>query len=208
MNIIAWLTDIMLQLLNYINGFTGNYGLSIIILTVVINTLLFPLTSISIKQMGAMQKIQPKMKEIQTKYKDDPKQMQKEIMDLYKKEKVNPFGGCLPMLLKIPFFLALFFALKDSNISQGFLWLSSLSLPDKTMIMPIAIGITTYLSQKSMPNVASGDAYNATKTMNTMMPFLIAAISVGFPSGVQLYWVVANLVAYLQQAYIQSRMPA
>lgn len=128
------LVDIMIQALNFFYTISGsNYGYAIIFLTIAINMALYPLTLSSIVQMSALQRVQPKVKELQTKLKDEPQKMQKEIMELYKKEKVNPMGGCLPMLVKIPFFIALFFALQSqefineiSNPSKGasFLWIT------------------------------------------------------------------------------------
>ena len=107
-----FLSKIMLEVLQFFYAIGGhNYGLAIIWLTVAVNLALYPLTLSSTKQMSAMQKIQPKMKKLQEKYKDDPKTMQKETMDMYKSEGVNPLGGCLPVLLKIPFFIGLFWAL-------------------------------------------------------------------------------------------------
>lgn len=128
------LVDIMIQALNFFYTISGsNYGYAIIFLTIAINMALYPLTLSSTVQMSALQRVQPKVKDLQKKLKDEPQKMQKEIMELYKKEKVNPMGGCLPMLVKIPFFIALFFALQSqefineiSSPSKGasFLWIT------------------------------------------------------------------------------------
>jgi YidC/Oxa1 family membrane protein insertase len=201
----------MLVALNFFYTITGNYGLAVIFLTVAINFALYPLTLSSIVQMASMQRIQPKIAELQKKHKDEPGKMQKEMMELYKREKVNPFGGCLPMLLKIPFFIALFLALQSKefiaiisqpNINASFLWIGSLAKPDPTYILIILIAITTYLSQKTMP--ASNNQQMA--GMTYVMPFFIAFISISFPSGVQIYWVISNLVAVAQQWYIVKSM--
>jgi len=279
------LTDFMLQALNFFYNISGNnYGYAIIFLTIAINMALYPLTLSSIVQMAAMQRVQPKVQEIQKKLKEQPEKMQKEIMELYKKEKVNPLGGCLPMLIKIPFFIALFFVLQSqefigviSNPAKGasFLWITgrvserqfvkaetvgglenagiliideklsrekgqkmfvwspksnkdknglegelkaakiedkeainetrkawertpSLARPDPLMIFIVLIALTTYFSQKTMPGSASQQAGG----MLYFMPLFIAVISISFPSGVQLYWVVSNLVAIAQQVLI------
>ena len=201
----------MLVSLNFFYTITGNYGLAIILLTIAINFALYPLTLSSIVQMASMQRIQPKISELQKKYKDEPGKMQKEMMELYKREKVNPFGGCLPMLLKIPFFIALFLALQSKefvaiisqpNINASFLWISNLAKPDPTYILIVLIAITTYLSQKTMP--ASSNQQMA--GMTYIMPFFIAFISIAFPSGVQIYWVISNVVAVAQQWYIVGSM--
>src|SRR3989339_1535080 len=201
-----YLSNIMLEILKFFYAIGGhNYGLAIIWLTVAVNIALYPLTLSSIQQMSAMQRIQPRMQELQKKHKEEPQKLQKEMMDLYKSEKVNPLGGCLPVLLKIPFFLALFFALQSKEFmaiatSSQFLWMSNIVKPDPTYIMIALIGISTWLSQKSMPT--SPDQNQA---MLVIMPFFIAFISISFPAGVQIYWVVSNAMGWLQQEYILRR---
>lgn len=202
------LTDAIIQGLNFFYSLTGNYGIAIIFLTIAINIALYPLSLSSIVQMAAMQKIQPKIQEIQKRLKDKPQELQKELMEVYKKEKVNPFGGCLPMLLKIPFFIGFFMALQSTEflaiianpkINASFLWMPNLAKPDHLYIMIALIAITTYYAQKTMPG-SKGNEQMA--MMNNIMPFFIAFISIGFPSGVQLYWVVSNALSVLQQWYI------
>jgi YidC/Oxa1 family membrane protein insertase len=202
-----YLTEMMLEILKffYVVG-GGNYGLAIVWLTVAVNIALYPLTLTSIQQMAAMQRVQPRMQDLQKKHKEDPKKLQQEMMDLYKSEGVNPLGGCLPMLLKIPFFLALFFALQSKEfialIGQGasFLWMADIAKPDATYILAALIGITTWMSQRSMPSTpGQGQA------MLWMMPIFITFISVPFPAGVQIYWVVSNLMGWGQQAYIMGK---
>ncbi|MFC1571713.1 YidC/Oxa1 family membrane protein insertase [Candidatus Margulisiibacteriota bacterium] len=210
-----FMSNIMLDILRFFYAIGGhNYGLAIIWLTVAVNLALYPLTLSSIKQMSAMQKIQPRMQELQKKHKDEPQKLQKETMDLYKSEGVNPLGGCLPVLLKIPFFLALFFALQSKEFlallaepgaGASFLWVTDLSKPEMLMIagakiptFAILIGITTYLMQKTMPTAQTGQ----TQIMTMIMPFFIAFISIRFPVGVQLYWLVSNAMAGVQQYYI------
>ncbi len=203
-----WFVDIILQGLNFFYSFTVNYGLSVIFLTIAINIALYPLTLSSIVQMAAMQKIQPKLQALQKKHKDNPQELQKELANLYKTEKVNPFGGCLPMLLKIPFFIGFFMALQDKRfldiiakpeVNGAFLWLPNLAKPDHTYIMIALIALTTYWAQKTMPGASSNQQM---ATMNIIMPAFIALVSIGFPSGVQLYWVVSNLLSIAQQWYI------
>lgn len=203
-----WIVDLILQGLNFFYTYCGNYGYSIIFLTLLINIALYPLTLASIVQMAAMQKVQPKMQALQKKHKDNPKELQKEMAELYKSEKVNPFGGCLPMLLKIPFFIGFFMALQDPafvriitqpGVNASFLWMPSLAKPDHTYVMIILIALTTYLAQKTMPGSANNPQM---ATMNYIMPFFIAIVSIGFPSGVQLYWVISNSLSVAQQWYI------
>ena len=203
-----YLTNIMLEILKFFYQIGGhNYGLAIIWLTVSINLALYPLTLTSIQQMAALQKVQPRMQEIQKKYKDEPQKLQKEMMDLYKSEGVNPLGGCLPMLLKIPFFLALFWALQSKEFAMlvgnqtSFLWINNIAKADPFYIMAILIGVTTYFSQKSMPTQPGAQG----QMMLWMMPIFITFISINFPAGVQIYWTVSNLMGWVQQSYIMKR---
>lgn len=202
-----YLTNIMLEVLKFFYAIGGhNWGLAIIWLTVAVNLALYPLTLSSLQQMAAMQKVQPRMQELQKKFKDDPKKLQKEMMDLYRSEGVNPLGGCLPVVLKIPFFLALFFALQSKEFlalvgaGERFLWIVDIAKADPTYILAGLIGVTTWLSQKSMPS-APGQG----QAMLWMMPIFITFISVSFPAGVQLYWVISNLMGWVQQAYIMGQ---
>ncbi|MBU0573751.1 MAG: YidC/Oxa1 family membrane protein insertase [Candidatus Margulisiibacteriota bacterium] len=208
----SFLSDIMLKALNFFYSFSGNYSLAIIFLTIAINLALYPLTLQSIVQMSAMQRIQPKMKDLQEKYKDDPKTLQQEMMGMYKAEKVNPFGGCLPMLLKIPFFIAFFWVLQGKEfqailtqpgIQSSFLWISNLAKPDPIYIMPGLVAISTFLSQKTMPNMSADNSQM--KGMTYFMPLFIAIISISFAAGVQIYWVVSNLITMAQQVYVTRK---
>lgn len=208
-----FLSNIMLDILKFLYAIGGhNYGLAIIWLTVAVNLALYPLTLSSIQQMAAMQKVQPRIQELQKKYKDDPQKLQKETMDLYRSEGVNPLGGCLPVLLKIPFFLALFFALQSKEFialvekagpGARFLWITNLAKPDPGLFgipaLAILIGVTTWLMQKSMPAAGASEQM---QLMTWFMPIFIAFISIPFPAGVQLYWLISNLMGTVQQVYI------
>ena len=204
--------DITLKTLNffYAIGF-HNYGIAIILLTVAIKVALYPLTLQSTKQMTAMQKLQPKFDELKKKHKDSPDKFQKETMDLYKKHGVNPLGGCLPLLLQMPIFIALFMALTSQNFkamldasgsAASFLWIKDIALKDPTFVFPVLIGLTTYWSQKTMPQAGGQDQM---KQMMMIMPFFIAFISIEFAAGVQLYWIAQNLLTIAQQVYIVSK---
>lgn len=204
-----YLSGIMLEVLRFFYAIGGhNYGLAIIWLTIAVNMALYPLTLTSIVQMSAMQKIQPRMQELQKKHKDEPKKLQQEMMDLYKAEKINPLGGCLPVVLKIPFFLALFFAIQSKEFTAlighnaAFIpgWISDISKQDPLFILPFLIGLTTWLSQKSMPS-----APGQSQGMLIFMPIFIAFISYNFAAGVQIYWIVSNLMGWAQQSYIMAQ---
>jgi len=202
----------MLGVLNFFYdlGFK-NYGIAIVLLTIAVKTALYPLTLQSITQMSAIQKIQPEFDKIKEKHKDNPEKMQKEILELYQRYGVNPLGGCLPILLQLPIFIALFMALtsqifKDTLAinpqAASFLWIPNISFKDPYYIMPILIGISTYYSQKTMPGSANNDQ---TKMMMTIMPIFITFISLEFAAGVQIYWLTQNILSILQQLYISSK---
>jgi YidC/Oxa1 family membrane protein insertase len=207
MGILNWLSSIMADALRFFFLMSGNWGIAIILLTVAVKIVLYPLTLQSTKQMVAMQRLQPKIEALQKKHKDEPEKLQKEIMDLYRTEGVNPLGGCLPMLLQIPIFLALFFALNNpafkvvlaaAGSKAQFLWITSLSKPDPLYILVVLIGLSTYWTTMTMP----GGVSKQQKGMLFFMPGFIAVISLSFPAGVQLYWVVQNLLTVAQQVYI------
>lgn len=205
-------TNVLLQGLQFFYSISGNYGFAIILLTVAINLVLYPLTLQSIVQMAALQRIQPKMQELQKKHKDEPQKMQKEIMALYKSEKVNPLGGCLPTLLKIPFFIGLFVVLQGKEFAAllthpsantSFFWISNLAKPDPTYILPVLIGLSTYWMQKTMPNTGANQQM---QMMTYFMPAFLTFICLKFPTGVQLYWLVSNAMAAAQQMYIHKNV--
>jgi len=201
MNPIQLLSDLMVQALNFFYSFYPNYGVAIILLTVTIKIALYPLNLQSMQQTAAIQKIQPKLKELQTKLKDKPKELQEAIMNLYKEEKVSPLGGCLPMLLQLPFFIALFFGIQSMHFEgpgATFLWLKDLAKPDPTYVLVILIALSTYWAQKTMPQPKDSPM----AAMNYFMPAFIAFISAPFPSGLQLYWVVQTTISAAQQAHI------
>jgi YidC/Oxa1 family membrane protein insertase len=188
----------------------SNWGMAIIILTVVINLALLPLRITSMKSALKMQKLQPQMKAIQEKYKKypmrDPKrqEMNAEIGELYKREGVNPAGGCLPLLIQMPFLWA-FYTMLGSAIElrqAPFLWLRDLSAPDKLFIMPVLIVASTYLVQKMTPS--SGMDPKQQQMMTLMMPLMIGWFSFNLPSGLSVYWIVGNIIAIVQQ-YIMNR---
>ena len=183
----------------------SNWGVSIIILTVIINLALLPLRITSMKSALKMQKLQPQMKAIQDKYKKlpmrDPRrqEMNAELAALYKREGANPAGGCVPLIIQMPFLFA-FYSMLGNAIElrhASFLWLHDLSSPDKLFILPVVIVITTYLVQKMTPSAGMDPQQQRMMTM--MMPLMIGFFSYSLPSGLSVYWVVGNLIAIVQQ---------
>jgi YidC/Oxa1 family membrane protein insertase len=195
-----------------------SYGLAIILMTIAIKMLLYPLTVKQVKSMKAMQDIQPKMKALQEKYKDNKEKLSKEMAELYKTAGVNPVAGCLPLIVQMPILIAIFYAIREYEYvgDTGFLWLHSLTFVDPTKeasftnpsdpfyILPILSALTTYIQQKQ----TTADVSNAqNKMMMVFMPIFIGYITITFPAGLGIYWVVGNLVQIAQQWWMY-RKPA
>jgi YidC/Oxa1 family membrane protein insertase len=194
----------ILKVLNFTNTFTGNYGLDIIILAIVLKIVFTPLTHKSQEQMKEMQKLQPEVKRIQQKYKDDKQALNREIMELYKRRKVNPLGGCLPLLLQMPVFFALYQALPNAiELRQApfILWIRDLSDKDPTYITPLLMGATMFVQQK-MTTVSADPTQ---MKMMSFMPIFFTFIFLNFPSGLVLYWLVTNVLSIGHQFYINKK---
>lgn len=206
----------MLWLLNFFYRYIGNYGIAIILLTVLIKVAFWPITQKGMKSMKNMQKLQPKVAKLKEKFKDDPTRMNKEMMALYKTYKVNPVGGCLPMVIQIPFFFALYRVLMSAielRHAPFMLWINDLSAPDRLMIgfnipwlhgipvLTLLMGVSMYLQQKMTPTTA--DPTQA-KIMQ-FLPVIFTFMFINFASGLVLYWFVNNLLAILQQHLINRQ---
>ncbi|OGS20607.1 MAG: hypothetical protein A2252_01000 [Elusimicrobia bacterium RIFOXYA2_FULL_39_19] len=197
--------------LKYMYGIVKNYGIAIIILTLIMQVVLFPLTMKSYQATNGLKLLQPKMKELQTKFKDEPKRLNAEMMNLYKSHKVNPLGGCLPMLLQIPIFLALYNTLSNTyELRQApfFLWINDLSAPDLLFsvsglpirVLPLLMGAGMFIQQK-----ASGASTDPSqKMMVIMMPIIFTFIFYNFASGLVLYWFVNSLFTLLGQYVVMK----
>ena len=207
-------------LMNRLYSVIPNYGIAIIILTLLIKIVLWPLGSKSYKSMSEMKKIQPLMKEIREKHKSDKKKMNEEVMGLYRTYKINPLGGCLPMVVQLPVFFALYRMLYQSielRHAPFFLWIDDLSAPDRLFhfnfsipfmeppygipVLTIIMGATMLLQQKMSPPM--GDPTQAKMMM--FMPLIFTFIFINFSSGLVLYWLVNNILSISQQYYIQKK---
>lgn len=191
--------------LKFFYGFTGNYGWAIILITIVTRIPFIPLINKSQESMRKMQAIQPKMAEIREKFKKDPQRMQKELTDLYKKNKVNPVGGCLPMLLQIPVFIALYKVLGVAIELRGapfLLWVVDLSVKDPYYILPVLMGVTMLIQQKMTPSTM--DPTQA-KIM-LLMPVIFTFMFLNFATGLVLYWLVNNLFGIGQQFFLNRKV--
>ena len=192
-------------LLDKIHGVLGNWGWAIIVLTIILKLLFFKLSEKSYKSMAKMKKLGPKMKQIKERHGDDRQKMNQAMMELYKKEKVNPLGGCLPILVQMPFFLALYWMLLESvELRQApfLLWIVDLSIKDPFFILPIIMGATMIVQQKLNP--AQMDPTQ--QRMMMLMPIIFTFMFLWFPAGLVLYWVVNNLLSIAQQWVITKKV--
>lgn len=194
-------------LLSRINSFVGNYGISIILLTIVVKSAFYKLSETQYRSMAGMRRLMPKMQQLKESYGDDKMKLQKATMDLYKKEKINPFGGCLPMLVQMPVFIALYWVLLESvelRHAPFMLWLNDLSVRDPFFILPLLMGATMYLQTTLSP--APADPMQA-KVMK-MMPVMMTVLFLWFPAGLVLYWLTNGALGILQQWYITRKLDA
>lgn len=203
----GWFTFIakpMFQLLQFIQSYVGNWGWTIVILTILIKLVLYPL---SYKGMVSMQKLKdlaPKMKEIQTKYKDDKQKQSMHMMELYKKHGANPMGGCLPLILQIPVFFAIYRVLLNAIELKGapwILWIHDLALMDPYYVLPILMGASMYLQQKITPNTMQDEMQ---KKIFQFLPVVFTFFFLWFPAGLTLYWFVNNVFTIVQQYTINK----
>jgi len=199
----AALSKPLLYSLKFFYGYVGNYGLAIIIITIILKALFFPLTHKSYKSMKDMQKIQPKMTALKEKYKNDRDAMNKAVMELYREHKVNPMGGCLPMVVQIPVFFALYKALMFSielRHAPFFFWVTDLADKDPYYITPVIMGITMFVQQKMTPSQMDP----MQQKMMLALPVVFTFMFISFPSGLVLYWLVNNILTIGQQMYINK----
>ena len=190
-------------LLNTTDKYVGNFGISIIVVTILIKILLLPLTLKQDKSMKEMKKLQPELEKIKQKYANDKQMLNIKTMELYKEHKVNPLGGCLPLLIQLPILIALFGVLRNGIIPQdsSFLWLK-LSDKDPYYILPILNGAVSFFQQKLM---GSADSNPQMKNMMYIFPVMMIYISYRMPSGLQLYWLTSSILAVVQQYFIMKK---
>ncbi|MBW2558327.1 MAG: membrane protein insertase YidC [Deltaproteobacteria bacterium] len=204
---VKWLALPLLTALNWIHKYVNNYGVAIIILTILVKLIFWPLGNISYKSMRGMQKLQPKMKELQEKYKDDKAKLQQETMALYRTNKVNPMSGCFPMVIQLPVFFGLYRALLYSielRHAPFIFWIQDLSAKDPYYITPIVMGATMFLQQRMSP-APGGNEMQAKMMM--WMPVIFTFLFLNFPSGLVIYWLFNNVLSIGQQYYINKKNP-
>jgi YidC/Oxa1 family membrane protein insertase len=208
----SWICYPIVYLLNLFNDYIPGYGIAIILLTLLVRIIFWPLTHKSTVGMRKMQEIQPKMKELQAKFKDNPQRMQQEIWALYRTEKVNPMSSCLPMLVQIPVFIALFNVLRSTVELRyaPFLWIADLSEPEGLFanvlpfgglnILPILMAATMALQSALTPS--TGDA-SQKKIMTVVMPVMMLFMFYSFPAALSLYWTLSQVLSIVQMWMIR-----
>lgn len=197
----------MLYTLNYLYDLIHNYGIAIIILTIIVKLLTLPLTLKSMMSMKGMTKIQPEVLKLKEKYKNDPARLNQATMELYKEHNINPLSGCLPLLLQIPIFFALYKALLLSLELKGapfFGWIVDLSDKDPYYITPIVMGITMFIQQKMTPSTMDP----VQQKIFLAMPIIFTFLFINFPSGLVLYWLTNNVLSIIQQYFVNRHAAA
>ena len=194
-----WIGQPMYSAMSFFHNLTGNWGWSIVLVTILIKVLLWPLSMVSYRNMGKMRAVQPKMQEIQERYSDDRQALSKAMMDLYKKEKVNPALGCLPMLMQMPFFLAFYWVLIETvelRYAPFLFWITDLSARDPLFILPILNMAAMWGMQQLQPQPVGADPIQA--NVFKYMPLIFGILFALFPAGLVLYWFLNSLVSAVQ----------
>jgi len=200
---LAPLRRLVMAVLKFFYKMVGNWGVAIILLTIVAKIILLPLTQKSFRSMGEMQKLQPQINSLRQVYKDNPQKLQKEIMELYRSHKVNPMGGCFPMLLQMPVFIALFTALRSAielRHAPFIFWIKDLSAKDPLYVLPILMGGVMVAQQKMSPQADPQQA-----KMAMIMPIFFTFLFMNFPSGLVLYWLVNSFLSVGEQWWIKKK---
>ncbi len=203
--VLAFISKPLFWLMKFIHSFLGNWGWTIVMLTFEVKLIFFYPSAMSYKSMAKMKAVSPKLKDINERYTDDPQGKQKAMVDLYRKEKINPLGGCLPILIQIPVFMGLYWVLLESvELRQApwILWYKDLSVRDPYFVLPIIMGATMYLQQ--LLNPPQVDPMQ--QKIFQFMPIIFTVMFLFFPSGLVLYWVVNNILSMAQQWYINKKI--
>jgi len=192
--------------LRYLTELTGNAGIAIILLTIIIRTAMLPLSLLQIRSQKAMMRLQPELKELQQRYGSDRQKMAQEQMRLYRERGVNPVAGCLPLVLQMPIWFALYSSLtnlahNDPSFQAGFLWIPSLALPDPFYILPVVTGATQWVVQRMSMMPTSDPQQQQMNRMMEFMPLMFFFFSLQVPAGLALYWVVSNVYTFFQQYF-------
>lgn len=202
-----WLAIPIYKLLMFFQGLVTNWGLAIILITLTVRGVMYPLTKAQYTSMAKMRNLQPKLADLKDRFGDDRQKMGQAMMELYKKEKVNPMGGCFPILLQMPIFIALYWVLLESyelRHSPFMLWIDDLSVQDPYYVLPLLMGVSMWFMQKMQPMSPTMDPMQV--KMMQWMPVMFTVFFLWFPSGLVLYWLVGNIVAIIQQKVIYASL--
>ena len=202
-----WIGLPLYKMMQFFFGFLGNWGLAIILVTIVIKTLLYPLSAAQYRSMANMRKLQPKMQRLKERYGDDKQRMQQEMMKMYKEEGANPFGGCLPMLLQFPIFIALYYVLFEAvelRHAPFFGWIQDLSVADPYFVLPLLMGGSMWLMQRLQPKSPTMDQMQ--QKIMSYLPIVFTVFMLFFPAGLVLYWLCNNLISVAQQQYVTKKV--
>ena len=202
-----WIGQPLFWLLKWFHSLLGNWGLAIIMVTFAIKLLLYPLSAAQYKSFAKMRHIQPKVNALKDRYGEDRQKMSQAMMELYRKEKVNPLGGCLPLLVQMPVFIALYWVLLESvelRHADFYLWIEDLSAMDPLYILPLLMGASMWLMQKMQPMAATMDPMQ--QKIMQFMPVIMTVFFLFFPAGLVLYWLINNLLSIAQQLYVTKKM--
>ena len=200
-----YISQPLFQFLDYIHSYVNNWGLAIIIMTFIIKLIFFPLTNASYKSMARMRALQPQMEAIRNTHKDDRRRVQQEVMELYKREKVNPLGGCLPIVIQMPIFIAFYWTLIESvelRHAPLIWWIQDLAALDKYFVLPLLMGASMFVQQLLSPKPADPMQARIMK----FLPVVFTIFFLWFPSGLVLYWLVNNVLSVMQQYIIYARL--
>lgn len=199
---LAWIAELLFAVLSWLHGLIGNWGWAIVGLVVIVKALLFPLSAAQYKSAAKMRKFQPRVQQLKERYGDDKQKFQLALMELYKKEKINPVGGCLPVLLQMPIFLALYWTLLEAvelRHAPWIGWIQNLTAPDPYFILPVINIAVMWLTQKLTPMVGMDPMQ---QRMMQLMPLVFGVMMIFFPAGLVLYWVTNGALGLAQQWYM------
>jgi YidC/Oxa1 family membrane protein insertase len=196
----------LFELLKIIQSYVINWGLAIVVITLIVKGAMFWLTKKQYESMAKMRNLAPKMQQLKDRYGDDRQKMSQAMMEMYKKEKVNPMGGCFPLLLQMPIFLALYWVLLESvelRHAPFVLWITDLSVPDPFFVLPVLTGLSMFLLQKLQPMTIQDPLQ---QKLLQYMPVAMSIFFFFFPAGLVLYWLISNLVTLTQAKIIYASM--
>jgi YidC/Oxa1 family membrane protein insertase len=202
---LSFIENILIDILKYLYSYTSNWGLAIIMLTIIVKTVLFPLTLKQDQSARGMRKLAPEIEKLREQYKSKPEELNKKTMELYQKNKVNPLGGCLPLLLQMPIWIALFQVLSQKHIITNetfIIW--QLTVKDPFYILPVLTGVVTFLQTK-LSSDPSQNNNEQIKMMNRIMPVMIVVMNSQFAAGLQIYWFTSTLFSVLQSFILLKR---